>query len=224
MNSCAASCCTCFRKASCASGTSASWPIAGVPQPCHGVFACSAQHQHHKPSKRFPPLRRAIFGCVPTVARRWWSSRDSPLSRSNFVPHPCRSPLPHDTTIDITKPLRAEARAISMRLAVLQTSSFQLLQPSFRGTLALRATQQHLLLSFVLCRTTPAHFHTAPPCHSIPIATASPATAAGFLQVAVSKARISTVLACASPSARFRYSTKTYRVTMSWQGYITVRA
>jgi len=45
MNSCAASCCTCFPKASCASGTSASSPTAGAPHSYHFAFICSAQHR-----------------------------------------------------------------------------------------------------------------------------------------------------------------------------------
>ncbi len=43
MNSCAASCCTCFPKVSCASGTSAPWPTAGAPHSYHFAFICSAQ-------------------------------------------------------------------------------------------------------------------------------------------------------------------------------------
>jgi len=52
MNSCVASCCTSSQKVSCASGISASWPIAGVPRPCHSVFSCSVQH--HKPGRKLP--------------------------------------------------------------------------------------------------------------------------------------------------------------------------
>src|SRR4029077_18306689 len=95
MNSCVASCCTYFRKVSCASATSASWPIANVPPPCHFPSNCSAGHR--KPSKRPPPPVRAIFGLVPSVVGRWWSSKDSPLLKSNFVLHRW-SRLRHEAT------------------------------------------------------------------------------------------------------------------------------
>src|SRR6202023_2875259 len=85
MSSCVASCCTCSRKVSCASATSASWPTANVPPPCHFASNCSAGHR--KPSKRPPPPVRAIFGLVPSVVGRCWSSKDSPLLKSNFVLH-----------------------------------------------------------------------------------------------------------------------------------------
>ena len=54
MSSCVASCCTSSRRVSCASGTSVSWPIAGVPQLCHSVFSCSVQHHNHKPGRKLP--------------------------------------------------------------------------------------------------------------------------------------------------------------------------
>jgi hypothetical protein len=84
--------------------------------------------------------------------------------------------LPHDTTIHTTKPLRASARSTSVCLAVLQTWSFQLLQPSLRDSLLFYPTQRHCVLSFALRRTTPTHLDTTPPFHSIPI---GPASAAG---------------------------------------------
>ncbi len=56
-------CCTCSRKVSCASATSASWPTANVPPLCHFASNCSARHR--KPNKRSPPPVRAIFGFGP---------------------------------------------------------------------------------------------------------------------------------------------------------------
>src|SRR5258708_28197786 len=51
MNSSVAFCCTCFQLASCASGTSASWPIANVLPACHFVFSCSARLRLRRPNK-----------------------------------------------------------------------------------------------------------------------------------------------------------------------------
>ena len=180
MNSCAASCCTCSPKVSCASGTSASWPIAGVPQPCHSVFSCSVQRHNHKPHSRLPPPVPTIFGFAPSAAGPWQPSRDSPLPRFSFVLHLSRSRWPHETTINITQSLRVSARAISLCLAVLQTSTFRLLQPWLHGRLTLYPTQRHRALPSALCRTAPAHLDTTAPLHSIPIAPASAARAASF--------------------------------------------
>jgi hypothetical protein len=60
--------CTCSRKVSCASATSASWPTANVPPPCHFPSNCSAGHR--KPSNRLPPPVPAIFGLAPSVVDR----------------------------------------------------------------------------------------------------------------------------------------------------------
>src|SRR5260370_34675067 len=100
MSSCAASCCTCSRKVSCASATSASWPTANVPPPCHFASDCSTGHR--KPSKRPPPPVRAIFGLAPSVVGRCWSSKDSPLLKSNFVLHRW-SRLRHEATLSNSK-------------------------------------------------------------------------------------------------------------------------
>src|SRR5712671_3479335 len=61
-------CCTCSRKVSSASATSASWPTANVPPLCHFPSNCSVGHR--KPSKRPPPPVRAIFGLAPSVVGR----------------------------------------------------------------------------------------------------------------------------------------------------------
>jgi Putative transposase len=63
--SCVDSCCTCFRKASFAFGTSDSWPTAGVPRTCHSAFYGSARHRNL--NKRFPLPVRAMYGFAPTV-------------------------------------------------------------------------------------------------------------------------------------------------------------
>ena len=71
MSSCVASCCTCFRKVSCASATSAFWPTASVPLFCRFAFSCSARYQSRKPNNTLPPPKTPpIFGAVPSVVAR----------------------------------------------------------------------------------------------------------------------------------------------------------
>src|SRR5208283_353225 len=116
MSSCAASCCICFPKVSCASETSASWPIADVPPLCHFAFNCSVQH--HKPSKRSPPPVPAIFGLAPSAVVRCWSSKDLRLQRSNCVLHRpgCRSGMSRPSTS--RNLLRASARSLAFCLFI----------------------------------------------------------------------------------------------------------
>jgi hypothetical protein len=100
--------------------------------------------------------------------------------------------LPHETTINITKSLRVWARAISLCFVLLQTLSFSLLLPFFRGSIALHPPKLLLPLSLLFRLTTLAHVSNTPSFHSIPIRHAS--VAEPLLQVAVSKARQSIVL------------------------------
>ena len=116
MSSCAASCCICSRKVSCASGTSAFWPIADVPQRCHFAFSCSARQ--HKPRQRYPPQVRAMLGFAPNVAGRCLSSKGLQLRSSSSVLHRPGMPSPHETSIDISNLLRASARYLSLCLPV----------------------------------------------------------------------------------------------------------
>ena len=182
MSSCVASCCTSSRKASCASGTSASWPIAGVPRPCHSVLSCSVQHHNHNPRRKLPQSAQLISGFAPSAVGRWRPSSDSRLSRSNSVLHLPRRQSPHDTTVNITQSVRVAARAISLCLAVLQTWSSQLRQSLFPGRLALGPTQEHPPLSSAPRNNSPTRLHTACPSYSIPIGPASAATTVGFLR------------------------------------------
>lgn len=51
--------------------TSASWPIANAPLPCHFAFSCSARLQLPRPNKTArAPTTRAIFGSAPSVVGR----------------------------------------------------------------------------------------------------------------------------------------------------------
>jgi len=60
--------CTSFRKASCASVTSVSWPTVGALLFCHFVFSCCAQPQNRLPKNMLPPPKKLlIFIPVPSV-------------------------------------------------------------------------------------------------------------------------------------------------------------
>ena len=99
MSSCAASCCICFPKASSAFATLVSLPTAGAPPSCRFAFNYSEQYSHRTPNQKpLLPRNRAHFGSVPNAAAAWWSSRDSPLPRSNSVLHPLSPQSPHETT------------------------------------------------------------------------------------------------------------------------------
>src|SRR6267143_1287044 len=121
MNFYAASCCTCFRMASCVSATSVSWPTDGVPRSCLFAFSCSAQ-QRSQNKTRQAPRAPAIFGSAPSVLDRWWSSRDSRLPKCNFVLH-LWSPLSHETTPHTKKTLGASPRSVVVRLIAERISS-----------------------------------------------------------------------------------------------------
>src|ERR1700674_4208824 len=156
MNSCAASCCTCFPKVSCASGTLAPSPTAGAPRSYHFAFICSVQHRTQ--NKTFQVAKpQVLCGYAQNAVGRWCSSKDSPLPKSNFVLLPPWSPRPHETTLDHNKSLRVSARSVSPCLAIPQNTPFYFLKPSFSTGLALSSPFQLPLASVVLCRTTSAH-------------------------------------------------------------------
>src|SRR5258708_1046852 len=186
MSSCAASCCTCFRKASCAFATSDSSPTA--PRSCHFAFICSAQHSRQ--SKTYPAAKtRVIFGSAQNVVHRCRSSRGLLLSRSNSVLHLSWSLLPHESTLYSTKPLRVPARSVSLRLVLLQISSFHFLQLSLRKNSAPTSLFPPSLPAALLSHTVPANLGTAPSHNSICIGPASAAITGGFLLTALSNAR-----------------------------------
>src|SRR5450631_244314 len=159
MNSCAASCCTCFRKFLCAFGTSDSSPTGDAPRSCHFAFICSAQHR--RPSKTYPAAKtQVILGSAQNVVDRCRSSRGLLLPKSNFVLLPPCSPRPHETTIYHKKSFRASARSVSPRLVIPRTTAFYFLQPCFGTSFALSSPIQLPLSSVVLCRTASAHLDT----------------------------------------------------------------
>src|SRR5260370_3851073 len=160
MSSCAASYCTCFRKVSCAFGTSASSPTADAPRSCHFAFICSAQHR--KQSKTYPAAKtQVIFGSAQNVVDRCRSSRGLLLSRSNSVLHLPWLRMPHETTLYSTNPLRVSARSVSLCLAVLQTGAFYFLKSCLHESFEHSSSFHFSLSSVVLCRTPPAHLDTA---------------------------------------------------------------
>src|SRR5258708_8230033 len=178
MNSCAAFYCTYFPKVSCASGTSAPSPTAGAPRSYHSAFICSVQHRRQ--NKTFQVAKpQVIFGYAQNAVDQCWSSKDSPLPKSNFVLLPPWSPRPHETTLYHNKSLRVSARSVSPRLAIPQNAPFYFLNPCFGTSLALSSSFQLPLSSAVLCRTTSAHLDTAPSFHSICITPASAPTTCG---------------------------------------------
>ena len=84
-----ASCFTCSPRASSASATSASSPTEGAVR----SYRCASlllMRFPRKPNRKLPPLlHRTRFGAVPSAARRWRSSNDSPRHNSNSVLHRC---------------------------------------------------------------------------------------------------------------------------------------
>src|SRR5712664_4966615 len=155
MNSSVASCCTCFPMASCASGTSASWPTGGVQLSCLFAFSCFARRRRQSKT-RHAPRTPVIFGSAPSVLDRWWSSRGSPLPRCNFVLHPGAA-LPHETTLHSKKTcvLRHDPSlfALSPNKSLLPASSHTLFATFFRNSSLPRASC-HLLCSAALSRRT----------------------------------------------------------------------
>ena len=69
MNSCAASYCTFFQKASCAFAILAFWLTGGAPRFCRFAFSYWAQPKSRKLDNTLLPLKtRLVFGAVPSVA------------------------------------------------------------------------------------------------------------------------------------------------------------
>src|SRR4030095_9729387 len=155
MSSCAASCCTCFRKVSCAFATSDSSPTAGALHSSHFAFICSAQH--NQPNKHYrPTMTRTICDSAQNVVDRCGSSKGLLLTRSNFVLLPPSS-LPHETTLYNANLLPASAPTVFLCLAVLHPVSSYFLNSSLHKSL-LPSSPFHLSVSSVLlCRTASAH-------------------------------------------------------------------
>src|SRR4029077_19738293 len=124
--------------------------------------------------------------------------------KSSSVLHLFQSRPPHETTIDTTNILGVSALSVPVRLLGQYTSPSRFSRSSIASKLATLTTVLLPMSSVVSPRAHPAHLHTAPPIHSIPIGPASAATTRGFVQTALSQARRSITLADASLNARLR--------------------
>ena len=169
MNSCVASSCTCYPKVSYAFAILVSWPIGDAPLSCRYVFTCLARHKSRRRIKM--PLARTASGVVPSVVDRWWSSKGSPLRKSNFAPHH-GSLLPHETPLSNPNPSRLSACSVFLRLNTEQNSILNFLDPS---STILSCPSPFPAPSAVLYRTASATLHTAVSSHSISIGPASAA-------------------------------------------------
>src|SRR5580692_7515669 len=112
MSFCAASCCICSHKVSCASDTSAFWPIAAALLLCRAAFSCFLRDRGRTTSKTLlSPMVHTIFGAALSAVAQWWSSNDSLPPKYSSVLHLFRSLMPHDTTMHITNVLGVAALA-----------------------------------------------------------------------------------------------------------------
>ncbi len=119
----AASCCICSLMDSCASGTSASWPIVDVPQ--LATLFSAARLGYQTPSAEQDTsgaCNASDLWLCPKCAGPMVVVERLTAPRFNFVLH-LWSPLPHETTLDITNPLRVSARPFASRLIAEQISS-----------------------------------------------------------------------------------------------------
>jgi hypothetical protein len=135
MSSCAASCCTCFPKVSCASGTSASSPTASVPHSYHFAFICSVQHRRQ--NKTFQAAKpQVIFGyaqnAVTHDGHRKTHRCRNPTSFSSRPGHRGRMKRP-STTRNLCVRQRAQSlRAWPFRKSRPSTFSSLVLVPVLR--------------------------------------------------------------------------------------------
>ena len=174
-----------------------------VPLSCLFAFTCSAQHGSQCNTHQVPRTP-VIFGAALSVLDRWSSSRDSRLPRYNFVLH-LWSPPPHDTTLYTKKTLRASSRSVVLRLIAEQISSSSFLRHSLHNILSKSPASNPTLSAAELRHTVSTHLDASSSLYSICIGPASAANPRGFPQVALPKARQSTLLSSStSREARSR--------------------
>jgi hypothetical protein len=158
--SCAASSCTFFPKALCASATSAFSPTAGAPRSCRFAFICLVQRRRQ--SKTYQAAKtQVIFGDAQNAVTDD-SHRKTLLPRSNFVLLRPWSSRPHETTLYHKKSWRVSARSISLCVAVPQTVPCCFPNFCLGANFALSPPFHLSLSSVVLSRTVSAHYHAAP--------------------------------------------------------------
>jgi hypothetical protein len=96
-----------------------------------------------------------LWRCPRCVVDQWWSLKDSPLQKSNFVLH--RGPRSlHETTLSNSNPPRVSACSVPLRLAAKQIS-FSNFLPTVSGILL-----SHQPVPAVICRAQPHSFRHAP--------------------------------------------------------------
>ena len=116
MSFCGGSVCTCCRGASCASGTSGSWPTAAARSCCRCASRCWPQPPNRT---RSSPRQREIFrdhsGHAHSAGGRWQLSRDSrPLTRDCALLR--RQGKHHDLLFDISDRFSAGTPALKLRV------------------------------------------------------------------------------------------------------------
>lgn len=207
MSSCAASCSTCCRQASCASATSGSSPTGTELLCCRCACDCSADHsktqlrRHHRPQ-----IRLILSGAAQSAVEPCTLSNGSLPRNSCFVRHLNQTGTQHEALFTSSVTARASARTQIPCLILSGLLGRLSLQPSTDASLR--------------CFTEPSHRQsgTSYPTRPVPDPSA-PAQAdskyiafhkGGFLQVAVSEAPHGEH-ADAVPlrGGRSRYSTKT---------------
>src|ERR1035437_1714534 len=119
MSSCAASCSTCCRAASCASATSASSPTDNAPGCCHSASSRSqvlptSRIERHRPLQITPA--RPPTGTVPSAEAPCMSSNGSPPLNCCRVLHLSPVYVPHETATSTSISPRARTRIPPLRL------------------------------------------------------------------------------------------------------------
>src|SRR5271157_3193302 len=205
MSSCAASCCTCSPKASSAFAISAFSPTGGGPLSCHFAGKPS-QWFSRKPNQKHPrPRKPDRSGSVPTVAGRWWSSRDLPPPNSNSARHRLSPESPHETTIP-----SSPTRCPSPPACVVYPSCSQTSCPFPTSAQNPRPTTHKLPpnQSWASALSAPVPVPQAPLITPTPLNMHKRLPTGGSLQTAVSDAPRSTEPTCTLTVGRIRYSTR----------------
>src|SRR5664279_4455851 len=185
MSSCAASCSTCCRPASCAYATSDSSPTVNAPRCCRGAFSCSAARRERQLRRlNHLPKRLTHSGTARSAEAPCASSNGSPLPNSCFAHHLNQTSAQHEALSISAAFARASARMRIPRLICPRLLSCLSLQPSTDTSLR--------------CFTAPSHHQsgTSYPTPLVPDPSAPDQTDSkyiafhegGFLQVAVSEA------------------------------------
>jgi hypothetical protein len=218
MSSYAASCCTCCRRAWCASATSACSPTGAVLPCCHCAHCCSADHCKIQLRRQHRPQIRLIHsGTAQSAAEPYASLNGSPLPNSCFAPHLNQNGALHQPLSTSSVFARASARTRMPCLILPKPLRCQPLQRPHQ------ASKSHWAAPFELQanrlhQTQPVRDPSAPT-RADSMYIGSPV--GGFLQTAVSKVPLSENANPSCLAARSRYSTKLG--PPRWGGYVTLK-